>query len=186
MMSFNPDEVCSSLDAPEACRSAGAKVTLEYRTYWTAKRLTSAVQLCVGQINISSIPPPLYHLHHYFLISCFFSIQPNRHFIYIHTGTSLGVDPSLNMTTADVRDMLDLPTDGQPRPAKKQKTVEKRPGQNTLLSHHTPILSANYRQRVSHVNCTHCWAKELRLLQSPNTSDSKRSRNGRIKFSHGQ
>lgn len=31
------------------------------------------------------------------------------------------------MTTADVRDMLDLPTDGHPRPAKKQKTVEKRP-----------------------------------------------------------
>ncbi|KAA6410317.1 MAG: DNA methyltransferase 1-associated DMAP1 [Lasallia pustulata] len=32
------------------------------------------------------------------------------------------------MTSADVRDMLDLPTgDGHPRPAKKQKTVEKRP-----------------------------------------------------------
>ncbi|KAH0565317.1 hypothetical protein GP486_001299 [Trichoglossum hirsutum] len=33
------------------------------------------------------------------------------------------------MTSADVRDMLDLPQDGQPRapPAKKQKTVEKRP-----------------------------------------------------------
>ncbi|MCJ1269616.1 swr complex subunit [Lobaria immixta] len=31
------------------------------------------------------------------------------------------------MTTADVRDMLDLPSDGQPRPVKKQKTVEKRP-----------------------------------------------------------
>ncbi|KAI9811479.1 MAG: swr complex subunit [Pycnora praestabilis] len=31
------------------------------------------------------------------------------------------------MTTADVRDMLDLPSDGHPRPAKKQKTVEKRP-----------------------------------------------------------
>ncbi len=32
------------------------------------------------------------------------------------------------MTSADVRDMLDLPNDGHPRPAKKQKTVEKRPG----------------------------------------------------------
>lgn len=35
----------------------------------------------------------------------------------------------LTMTSADVRDMLDLPTgDGHPRPAKKQKVVEKRPG----------------------------------------------------------
>ncbi|KAI9870773.1 MAG: DNA methyltransferase 1-associated protein 1, partial [Pleopsidium flavum] len=31
------------------------------------------------------------------------------------------------MTSADVRDMLDLPSDGHPRPVKKQKTVEKRP-----------------------------------------------------------
>ncbi|KAI9785118.1 MAG: DNA methyltransferase 1-associated protein 1 [Candelina submexicana] len=31
------------------------------------------------------------------------------------------------MTSADVRDMLDLPSDGHPRPAKKQKTVDKRP-----------------------------------------------------------
>lgn len=29
---------------------------------------------------------------------------------------------------ADVRDMLDLPAEGQPRPHKKQKVVEKRPG----------------------------------------------------------
>lgn len=32
------------------------------------------------------------------------------------------------MAAADVRDMLDLPAEGQPRPAKKQKVVEKRPG----------------------------------------------------------
>ncbi|EED23808.1 DNA methyltransferase 1-associated protein DMAP1 [Talaromyces stipitatus ATCC 10500] len=31
------------------------------------------------------------------------------------------------MAAADVRDMLDLPADGQPRPHKKQKVVEKRP-----------------------------------------------------------
>ncbi|OKL59186.1 SWR1-complex protein 4 [Talaromyces atroroseus] len=31
------------------------------------------------------------------------------------------------MAAADVRDMLDLPADGQPRPLKKQKVVEKRP-----------------------------------------------------------
>lgn len=35
------------------------------------------------------------------------------------------------MAAADVRDMLDLPADGQqPRPAKKQKLVEKRPGKS--------------------------------------------------------
>jgi DNA methyltransferase 1-associated protein 1 len=32
------------------------------------------------------------------------------------------------MAAADVRDMLDLPADGHPRPHKKQKIVEKRPG----------------------------------------------------------
>lgn len=33
------------------------------------------------------------------------------------------------MAAADVRDMLDLPADGgPPRPHKKQKVVEKRPG----------------------------------------------------------
>ena len=32
------------------------------------------------------------------------------------------------MSSADVRDMLDLPAEGQPRPHKKQKVVEKRPG----------------------------------------------------------
>lgn len=36
------------------------------------------------------------------------------------------------MSSADVRDMLDLPYSGQPRPAKKHKTVEKRPGEDHL------------------------------------------------------
>ena len=36
------------------------------------------------------------------------------------------------MAAADVRDMLDLPAEGQPRPHKKQKVVEKRPGKLTL------------------------------------------------------
>ena len=31
-------------------------------------------------------------------------------------------------SAGDVRDMLDLPAEGQPRPHKKQKVVEKRPG----------------------------------------------------------
>ena len=34
------------------------------------------------------------------------------------------------MSSADVRDMLDLPNEGHPRPVKKQKIVEKRPGLN--------------------------------------------------------
>lgn len=38
--------------------------------------------------------------------------------------------PTFTMAAADVRDMLDLPAEGQPRPHKKQKVVEKekRPG----------------------------------------------------------
>lgn len=32
------------------------------------------------------------------------------------------------MAAADVRDMLDLPAEGQPRPHKKQKVAERRPG----------------------------------------------------------
>lgn len=54
------------------------------------------------------------------------------------------------MTTADVRDMLDLPSDGQPRPVKKQKTVEKRPGKNNLLSHpfYVLIVARGYHTRV--------------------------------------
>lgn len=37
------------------------------------------------------------------------------------------------MAAADVRDMLDLPADGQPRPHKKQKVIEKRPGKLTRV-----------------------------------------------------
>lgn len=37
------------------------------------------------------------------------------------------------MAAADVRDMLDLPADGQPRPHKKQKVIEKRPGKSTRV-----------------------------------------------------
>jgi DNA methyltransferase 1-associated protein 1 len=35
---------------------------------------------------------------------------------------------------ADVRDMLDLPAESQPRPHKKQKVVEKRPGMYPKVS----------------------------------------------------
>ena len=73
------------------------------------------------------------------------------------------------MSSADVRDMLDLPSHGHPRPAKKHKTVEKRPGQgnfNCIQRAHTEI-----KQKVSIESFMLCWVKELRLLQSPNTSD---------------
>lgn len=38
------------------------------------------------------------------------------------------------MAAADVRDMLDLPAEGQPRPHKKQKVVEKRPGVSCMIA----------------------------------------------------
>ena len=44
---------------------------------------------------------------------------------------------ALAMAAADVRDMLDLPAEGQPRPHKKQKVVEKRPG--ALLPIQSPV-----------------------------------------------
>ncbi|KAM5435706.1 swr complex subunit [Microsporum ferrugineum] len=52
------------------------------------------------------------------------------------------------MAAADVRDMLDLPADGQPRPAKKQKVVEKRPEGITrelyaLLGERAPPIALN-------------------------------------------
>ncbi|KAL1971548.1 hypothetical protein VTN31DRAFT_2169 [Thermomyces dupontii] len=50
------------------------------------------------------------------------------------------------MAAADVRDMLDLPADGQPRPHKKQKVIEKRPEGITrelyaLLGERAPPIS---------------------------------------------
>lgn len=59
---------------------------------------------------------------------------PGRGYLVLKIGTKriskLQFDSHiLAMTSADVRDMLDLPTgDGHSRPAKKQKVVEKRPG----------------------------------------------------------
>lgn len=46
------------------------------------------------------------------------------------------------MAAADVRDMLDLPADGQPRPTKKQKVVEKRPGEFVPLDLDFKILTS--------------------------------------------
>lgn len=42
---------------------------------------------------------------------------------------------------ADVRDMLDLPAEGQPRPAKKQKVVEKRPGSCEMVLYRSRVMS---------------------------------------------
>ncbi|PGH27516.1 hypothetical protein AJ80_00757 [Polytolypa hystricis UAMH7299] len=52
------------------------------------------------------------------------------------------------MAAADVRDMLDLPAESQPRPAKKQKVVEKRPEGITrelyaLLGERAPPIALN-------------------------------------------
>ncbi|KAL4927156.1 SANT/Myb-like DNA-binding domain-containing protein [Aspergillus undulatus] len=52
------------------------------------------------------------------------------------------------MAAADVRDMLDLPAEGQPRPHKKQKVVEKRPEGITrelfaLLGERAPPIAIN-------------------------------------------
>ena len=61
------------------------------------------------------------------------------------------------MTSADVRDMLDLPSDGRPRPVKKQKTVEKRPGDNFVTRFLNPNAMLMSDQRALHGNCSRYW-----------------------------
>ncbi|KXG52578.1 uncharacterized protein PGRI_088620 [Penicillium griseofulvum] len=64
------------------------------------------------------------------------------------------------MAAADVRDMLDLPAEGQPRPHKKQKVVEKRPEGITrelyaLLGERAPPIAINenkYKGRPKWMN----------------------------------
>jgi DNA methyltransferase 1-associated protein 1 len=68
------------------------------------------------------------------------------------------------MAAADVRDMLDLPAEGQPRPQKKQKVVEKRPEGITrelyaLLGERAPPIAINenrYKGRPK-------WMSKLRV-----------------------
>ncbi|KAE8349538.1 hypothetical protein BDV28DRAFT_59242 [Aspergillus coremiiformis] len=68
------------------------------------------------------------------------------------------------MAAADVRDMLDLPAEGQPRPHKKQKVVEKRPEGITrelfaLLGERAPPIAINenrYKGRPK-------WMSKLRV-----------------------
>lgn len=47
---------------------------------------------------------------------------------------------------ADVRDMLDLPAESQPRPHKKQKVVEKRPGMCFLTSVSLYLTQSSHKQ----------------------------------------
>ena len=44
------------------------------------------------------------------------------------------------MATSDVRDILDVRQDGTPRPAKKQKAVQRRPGRQTVVQIYSSIL----------------------------------------------
>lgn len=55
------------------------------------------------------------------------------------------------MSSADVRDMLDLPSSGHPRPAKKHKTVEKRPGRGytySIQERHANILTEGINREL--------------------------------------
>ncbi|KAI9678112.1 MAG: swr complex subunit [Caeruleum heppii] len=82
------------------------------------------------------------------------------------------------MTTADVRDMLDLPSSGRPRPAKKQKTVEKRPEGITrelyaLLGERAPPVAitdhVRYKERPKRSHKVHPW--EMRSFLNPARHD---------------
>lgn len=81
------------------------------------------------------------------------------------------------MAAADVRDMLDLPAEGQPRPHKKQKVVEKRPEGITrelyaLLGERAPPIAINenrYKGRPK-------WMSKLRVRPwslSPFTNNAR-------------
>ncbi|KAE8373459.1 hypothetical protein BDV26DRAFT_271974 [Aspergillus bertholletiae] len=81
------------------------------------------------------------------------------------------------MAAADVRDMLDLPAEGQPRPHKKQKVVEKRPEGITrelyaLLGERAPPIAINenrYKGRPK-------WMSKLRVrpwCMAPFTNEAR-------------
>jgi hypothetical protein len=85
------------------------------------------------------IPPSAIHRHVHFPISLltnlgriysFFIRTPTRdHRISVRL-SSFPFRARLDaMAAADVREMLNLPAEGHPRPHKKQKVVEKRPGE---------------------------------------------------------
>ena len=69
------------------------------------------------------------------------------------------------MTTADVRDMLNLPAAGGPKPAKKHKPVDKRPGAHPDLKCAVPTDSQ--RGNIS---------RSLSTLRRPYPPDTNNSR----------
>ncbi|EGE03070.1 SWR1-complex protein 4 [Trichophyton equinum CBS 127.97] len=91
------------------------------------------------------------------------------------------------MAAADVRDMLDLPADGQPRPAKKQKVVEKRPEGITrelyaLLGERAPPIALNenkYKGRRK-------WMSKLKVRPWAITPFKNAARNDDLVLKHWQ
>ncbi|EFQ98701.1 SWR1-complex protein 4 [Nannizzia gypsea CBS 118893] len=91
------------------------------------------------------------------------------------------------MAAADVRDMLDLPADGQPRPAKKQKVVEKRPEGITrelyaLLGERAPPIALNenkYKGRRK-------WMSKLKVRPWAVTPFKNAARNDDLVLNHWQ
>ncbi|KAJ5320274.1 hypothetical protein PENANT_c010G11754 [Penicillium antarcticum] len=88
---------------------------------------------------------------------------------------------------ADVRDMLDLPAEGQPRPHKKQKVVEKRPEGITrelyaLLGERAPPIAINenkYKGRPK-------WMNKLRVRPWSMTPFTNNARSDGLVLNHWQ
>ncbi|KAJ5759684.1 hypothetical protein N7520_006840 [Penicillium odoratum] len=91
------------------------------------------------------------------------------------------------MAAADVRDMLDLPAEGQPRPHKKQKVVEKRPEGITrelyaLLGERAPPIAINenkYKGRPK-------WMNKLRVRPWRMTPFTNGARSDGLVLNHWQ
>ncbi|PKX93067.1 SANT/Myb-like DNA-binding domain-containing protein [Aspergillus novofumigatus IBT 16806] len=91
------------------------------------------------------------------------------------------------MAAADVRDMLDLPAEGQPRPHKKQKVVEKRPEGITrelyaLLGERAPPIAINenrYKGRPK-------WMSKLRVRPWQMTPFTNNARSDGLVLRHWQ
>ncbi|KAL4890889.1 hypothetical protein BDV59DRAFT_183334 [Aspergillus ambiguus] len=91
------------------------------------------------------------------------------------------------MAAADVRDMLDLPAEGQPRPHKKQKVVEKRPEGITrelyaLLGERAPPIAINenrYKGRPK-------WMSKLRVRPWRMTPFTNSARSDDLVLRHWQ
>ncbi|KAG2420721.1 hypothetical protein HFD88_000335 [Aspergillus terreus] len=91
------------------------------------------------------------------------------------------------MAAADVRDMLDLPAEGQPRPHKKQKVVEKRPEGITrelyaLLGERAPPIAINenrYKGRPK-------WMSKLRVRPWRMTPFTNSARSDDLVLHHWQ